>query len=90
MEKRDYIDLIRVAEAIMRLEKVCVTMTGCTFDEGECHEVYYLWDILRRNAATRFHSTDDLDLDSKSYQEFVGILNSEELTAEEKYKRLLA
>ena len=90
MEKKDYIDLIKVAEAIMRLEKACVSMIGCTFDEGECYEIYFLWEVLRRNAAVRFRYTDDLDKDTDNYHEFVGILKSEELTAEEKYNRLVA
>ena len=90
MDKKDYIDLIKVAEAIMRLEKACVCMTGCTFDEGECYEVYFLWEVLRRNAAEKFHYTDDLDRDTSNYQEFMDIMKSEELTSEEKYERLLA
>ena len=89
MEKKDYIDLIKVAEAIMRLEKACVSMTGCTFDEGECYEVYFLWEVLRRNAAARFHYTDNLDEDTDNYQEFMSILKSEVLSAEEKYNRLV-
>lgn len=51
MDKRDYIDLIKVAEAVMRLENACVSMTGCAFDEGESCEIYFLWEVLRRNAA---------------------------------------
>lgn len=90
MDKRDYIDLIKVAEAVMRLEKACISMTGCSFDEGESYEIYFLWEVLRRNAAEHFRYTENLDKDMDNYQEFMNILKSEELTPEEKYVRLVA
>ena len=89
MSKRDYIDLIKVAEAIMRLERACVCMTGCTFDEGECYEVYFLWEVLRRNASENYHYSDDLDADVDNYKLFSEIISSTEMSLEQKYEALM-
>ena len=90
MEKKDYIDLIRIAEAILRMEEGVKILTGTDLSEGVGSEVYLVWEILRRNAAERFHVTDDLDEDIDNYHEYVAILESKELTAEEKYEKLIA
>ncbi len=90
MDKKDFIDLIKVAEGILRMEEGCKILTGHGLDEGDVSEVYLVWEILRRNAAERFHVTDDLDKDIDNYHEYVAILESKELTAEEKYERLTA
>ncbi len=90
MDKKDFIDLIKVAEAILRMEEGCKILTGHGLDEGAVTEVYLIWEILRRNSAERFHTTDNLDEDTDNYHAFIEILESEELTAEEKYERLIA
>ena len=51
MDKRDYIDLIKVTEGIIKLEKGVEILSGKSFEEGEGVSVYYLWEILRRNAS---------------------------------------
>lgn len=90
MDKKDFIDLIKVVEGILRMEEGCKILTGHGLDEGDVSEVYLVWEILRRNAAERFHVSDNLDRDTDNYHEFVTILESEVLTAEEKYEKLIA
>lgn len=90
MEKRDYIDLIKVAEAIIRLDNASKVISGCGLDEGVASEVFCVWDILRRNAAPKFRYTKNLDQDSDNYQAFAGILENQDLSHEEKYNRLMA
>lgn len=89
MDKKDFIDLIKVAESILRMEEGVKILSGTDLGEGEASKVYLIWDILRRNAAERFCVTDNSDMDADNYQEFVEILESKELTAEEKYERLI-
>lgn len=43
MDKRDYIDLIKVTEGIIKLEKGVEILSGKSFEEGEGVSVYYLW-----------------------------------------------
>lgn len=90
MEKKDYIDLIKIAEAVLRMEEGVKILTGTDLSEGVGSEVYLVWEILRRNAAERFHVSDNLDRYTDNYHEFVTILESEVLTAEEKYEKLIA
>lgn len=89
MKKQDYIDLIRVAEAILRLEEGCRILTGQTFDNGDGNEVYAVWDILRRNAAKCYQEDKDLDVDFENHERFSSIIQDMSLTAEEKCERLL-
>ena len=90
MGKQDFIDLIKVAEGIMTLEKACKIMSGVGFDEGEGSRVFALWDIIRRNSAKRFHNTNNFELDIEHYRAFSEILQSESMTPEEKYEKLIA
>ena len=90
MSKQDYIDLIKIAEAILRMEEGLKILTGTDLSEGVGSEVYLVWEILRRNAAERFHVVENLDKDTDNYHEFVTILESEKLTPEEKYEKLIA
>ena len=89
MSKQDFIDLIKVAEGIMTLEKACKIMSGVGFDEGEGSRVFVLWDVIRRNSAIRFQSIDNnIELDIEHYRAFTEILQSESMTPEEKYEKL--
>lgn len=90
MSKQDFIDLIKVAEGILRIEEGCKIITGCDMSEGASSEIYLVWEILRRNSAGRFHVVANLDKDEENYHNFVSILESRELTAEEKYEKLIA
>lgn len=90
MKKQDYIGLIEVVEAVMRLEEGLRILSGKTFEEGDGAAIYSLWDILRRNAAERFHYNDNLDIDIKNHNAFMEILDSEDMTPEEKYEALMA
>lgn len=90
MSKQDFIDLIKVAEGIMKLEKACKIMSGIGFDEGEGSRVFVLWDVIRRNSAVRFHNTEkNFELDIEHYRAFSEILQSESMTPEEKYEALI-
>lgn len=90
MDKHDFIDLIKVVEGVLRIEEGCRILTGYGLESGEVTQVYLVWEILRRNAAERFQVAKNLDEDTDNYGEFVAILESKELTAKEKYERLLA
>lgn len=90
VHKEDYIDLLKVAEGIMKLEKASRIMTGACFDEGEAYTVYQLWEVLRRNAAKRFHDSADNDLNIKTYRMFMDIVEDLELAVEEKYQKLMS
>lgn len=89
MSKQDFIDLIKVAEGILRIEEGCKIISGCDMGEGDGSEVYLVWDILRRNSTKRFCATENLEKDDDNYQNFVSILESKELSAEEKFERLI-
>lgn len=90
MDKHDFIDLIKVAEGVLRIEEGCKILTGYGLETGEVTQVYLVWEILRRNSAEKFQVARNLDEDTDNYGEFVAILESNELTAEEKYERLVA
>lgn len=90
MSKQDFIDLIKVAEGILRIEEGCKIISGCDMGEGDGSEIYLVWDILRRNSAKRFCAAKNLENDDDNYRNFVSILESRELTAEEKYEKLIA
>ena len=90
MSKQDFIDLIKVAEGIMTLEKACKIMSGVGFDEGEGSRVFVLWEVIRRNSAICFQSIDNnIELDIEHYRAFTEILQSESMTPEEKYEKLI-
>ena len=89
MHKEDYIDLLKVAKGIIKLEKASRIMKGSGFDEGEAYTVYQLWEVLRRNAAKRFHDSENNDLNIKAYRMFMDIVENLELTTEEKYQKLM-
>lgn len=90
MNKQDFIDLIKVAEGIMTLEKACKIMSGVGFDEGEGSRVFVLWEVIRRNSAICFQSIDNnIELDIEHYRAFTEILQSESMTPEEKYEKLI-
>lgn len=91
MGKQDFIDLIKVAEGIMTLEKACKIMSGVGFDEGEGSRVFVLWEVIRRNSAICFQSIDNnIELDIEHYRAFTEILQSESMTPEEKYEALVS
>lgn len=90
MNKRDYMDLLKVAEAILRLEEGCRILTGVGLDEGAGNEAFILWEVLRRNAAEHYHYTDNLEVDVDNYREFSNIISSKEMSLEEKYEALMA
>ena len=70
MNREDYVDLIKVAEAILRLEEGCRILTGALFDNGEGSELYIVWDILRRNAAKSYQEDANLDIDCENHERF--------------------
>ena len=91
MSKQDFIDLIKVAEGIMTLEKACKIMSGVGFDEGEGSRVFVLWEVIRRNSAICFQSIDNnIELDIEHYRAFSEILQSESMAPEEKYEALVS
>lgn len=89
MSKRDYIDLIKVAEAILRLEEGCKILSGSGFDDGAGNDAFILWEVLRRNASENYHYSDDLDADVDNYKLFSEIISSTEMSLEQKYEALM-
>lgn len=90
MNKQDYISLIEVVEAVKRLEEGLMILTGKGFEDGSGPAIYSLWDVLRRNAASKYHYCDDLDVDIERHNAFMEILESEDMTLEEKYEALMS
>ena len=90
MNRRDFIDLIKVAEAILRLEEGCKILSGVGFDEGAGNDTFLVWEVLRRNAAEHYHYTDNLDVDIANYRKFSDIIQNKDMTPEEKYEALIA
>jgi hypothetical protein len=89
MEKEDYIKLIRVAEGIMKLEAASKIISGHELDEGECYQVYFLWEVLRSNAGEKYRLAKDLEQDSMNYSAFARIIENVDMSAEEKYAALM-
>ena len=89
MTKEDFITLINVLEGIILIEKGYMIISENTF-EGEAGKVYAVWDLIRKYSADKFQPSDDIDEDTARYRAFEEILYSDELTAEEKYERLVA
>lgn len=90
MNKEDFIDLIKTAEGIQRIDETIRLLNAQGLDEGVGGSAFCLWEVLRRNSAEKFHVTTNLDEDSERYHQFSSILESTELTPEEKYERLTA
>lgn len=88
MTREDLITLINVLEGIIRIEKGYMMVSENTF-EGEAGKVYAVWDLIRKYSADKFQPSEDIDEDSARYAAFEEILYSEELSAEEKYNRLI-
>ena len=65
-------------------------LTGVGLDQGEGATIYLLWEVLRRNAAERFHTCPNIIKDAEMYEAFAEILCSQKLSAEEKYEKLVA
>lgn len=89
MTKEDFITLINVLEGVIIIEKAYLLVANNTF-EGEAGKIYAVWDLIRKYSADRFQPVDDIDEDSARYRAFEEILYNEELTAEEKYEKLIA
>lgn len=88
MTRQDYIDLIKVAEAVIHLEEGCHIITGHGLEEGDCTDIFKVWEILKRNTSDKYQTTCNQD-DSKEYQRFIDILENKELTSEEKFEMLM-
>lgn len=90
MDKKDYMDLIKVAEAILRLEEGCKIISGVGLDEGAGNDVFLLWEVLRRNAAEHYHYTDKFEEDIESHERFSKIICCKDMTVEQKYIALMS
>lgn len=88
MKKEDMITLIQAIEGIILIEKAYRMVSDNTF-EGEASKMYLVWDLIRKYSADRFQPSEDFEEDSERYRAFEKILYSEEMTAEEKYEKLV-
>lgn len=89
MNKEDFIDLIKVAEAILKLEEGCKILSGVGFEEGAGNDTFLVREVLRRNAAEHYRYTEDLNTDIENYKKFADIINCKDMTPEEKYEALI-
>lgn len=89
MNREDFIALIEATEAIIKIEQACKIMTGVGLDEGEAVKAYGIWEVIRRNSAEKYQTVADHEEDFERYHNFIAILQNEELTAEEKYEKLM-
>lgn len=90
MSREELISLIKVAEGILKIEEGCRILSGAGFEMGEGADMYLLWEVIRSHSAPRFQKVSDIDDDSEQYQAFVEVLESKELSAEEKFEQLAA
>lgn len=88
MTKEDFIDLIETTEGIQIIDDTVRVLTGQGLDEGVGGKAFRIWEVLRRNSAERYHISFNLEEDTERYHEFYQILESKELTPEEKYEKL--
>lgn len=88
MTKEDMINLIRVVEGVVLIEKGYMVISNNTF-EGEASKVYAVWDVIRKYSADKFQPSSDIDEDREHFKAFEDILYSEEMTPEEKYEKLV-
>lgn len=89
MTKDEFITLIKVAEAITKIDKTCRFLTSIGLDDGSCNDVFLLWSLLQDNSAPRFRTYDtNNQLDTERYRAFCAILENPSLSPEEKYALL--
>lgn len=82
MTKEDMIDLIKVEEAINRLnDKITSLTNGYGLSGEEYEDIYQLYEVLRRNS--RYPGSDDHNEDM-----FRAVIHAINKTAEEKYELL--
>ena len=88
MTKDEFITLIKVAEAIMKIDQACRSLTNFGLDEGQCNDVFLLWTLLQDNSAPKYRMEGNTELEMQSYRALSQILESTTLTPEEKYSLL--
>ena len=88
MTKDEFITLIKIAEAIMKIDQACRSLTNFGLDEGQCNDVFLLWTLLQDNSAPKYRMEGNTELEMQSYRAFSQILESTTLTPEEKYSLL--
>ena len=54
MTKDEFISLIKVAEAVIKIDQACRSLTNFGLDEGSCSDVFLLWNLLQSNSAQKY------------------------------------
>ena len=54
MTKDEFITLIKVAEAVIKIDQACRSLTNFGLDEGSCNDVFLLWNLLQSNSAQKY------------------------------------
>ncbi len=90
MELKDMTDLIRIYDAVVRLEKAAELLVGnMTPDEGSILEdLYAISDVIARNSVIYQRESKDPMFDENESQH-EDILNDERLSAEQRAFRIL-
>ena len=88
MTKDEFITLIKVAEAVIKIDQACRSLTNFGLDEGSCNDVFLLWNLLQSNSAQKYKMEGNTELEMQSYRAFTHILENTTLTPEEKYPLL--
>ena len=79
MTKDEFITLIKVAEAVIKIDQACRSLTNFGLDEGS---------LLQSNSAQKYKMEGNTELEMQSYRAFTHILENTTLTPEEKYSLL--
>lgn len=86
MDKRDYIELIRVGDVLDRMDEALQILTGYGHEEGRIMDLDKVYDVLQRNS--KYSNEDDDHISeqffaivsdkSRSVEERAGLLMREE------------
>ncbi|SNU06658.1 hypothetical protein SAMN06297422_1077 [Lachnospiraceae bacterium] len=83
MNSTDFKDLIRAWDDFMKMDHIIIALSGGSgLDYDEFLGLWNIESIIRRNSKYSKYHSDEMN------QEYLSILNSTELSVEEKYNRL--
>ena len=90
MNKKDFLDLIRAYDAVLKLEDACEMLTGTNYlTLGKCRNLNLIYEIIYRNSSERYYLPENPDADERG-DAFHEIIESRTMTAEEKCEALFS
>ena len=90
MKKEDYLSLIKAAEGLQELERICIMLTHTALSGKKVESLNRILDVLRRNANNKFRYVENFKENQMRFDSFFEILENTELSVEEKYEQLMA